>query len=160
MHGFCKLNRITIKDKFPNLVIDEFLDELHGTCFFTKPDLCSDYHKIMMSKIDIPKIAFQSHEGHYEFLVMPFGLTNAPSTFQSPMNQVLVPYLQSLFWFSLITFSSTTSWENHLWHTTLVLHLCWDHQLYVKKSKCAFGVCNWNIWDTLSLKRVFELRSW
>jgi hypothetical protein len=93
-----------------------------------------------MKEANIPKTAFRTHEGHYDFLVMPFGLCNAPSTFQSLMNHVFHPFLRHfvlVFFDDILIYRKT--WTDHLVHVDRVLHLLSQHQLFLKQSKCAFG---------------------
>jgi hypothetical protein len=138
--NFCALNKLTIKDKIPILVIDDLLDELSGTQLFTKIDLRSSYRQIRMKEVDIPKTTFITHEGHYEFLVMPFVLCNSPSTFQSLMHHVFRPFLRHfvlVFFHDILIYRKT--WTYHISHVDRVLHLLSEHQLFLTQSKCSFG---------------------
>jgi hypothetical protein len=134
------LNAMTVKNKYPLPVIDELLDELAGAKWFTTLDLRAGYHQIRMAEEDVPKTAFQTHHGHFEYRVMPYGLTGAPATFQGVMNAVLAPGLRKyvlVFIDDILIYSA--SLQDHVKHVKMVFVMLATNQLKVKKSKCHFA---------------------
>ena len=96
-------------------------------------------HKLRVQESDVPKTAFRTHYGHYEFLVMPFGFTNAPTAFMDLMNRVFQPYLDRFvisFIDDILVYSGSS--EEHSVHLRIVLQTLRERQLYAKLSKCQF----------------------
>ncbi|WVZ84289.1 LOW QUALITY PROTEIN: hypothetical protein U9M48_031339 [Paspalum notatum var. saurae] len=128
------LNKVTIKNKYPLPRIDDLFDQLQGACVFSKIDLRSGYHQLKIRPSDIPKTAFTTKYGLYEYTVMSFGLTNAPAYFMQPMNSVFMDYLDKfvvVFIDDILIYSKTEA---------LVLQRLREHQLYAKFSKCEFWI--------------------
>ena len=131
-----QLNKVTIKNKYPLPRKDDLFNQLQGSSFFSKIDLCLGYHQLRVRDGDIPKMAFHTRYGHYEFLVMSFGLTNTPAAFMDLMNRVFREYLYSfviVFIDDLLIYSKTK--EVHEQHLKLTLLVLRQHQLYAKFSK-------------------------
>lgn len=88
-----ELNKLTIKNKYPLPRIEDLFDQLKKTSVFSKIDLRFGYHQVKIKESDVPKTAFRTRYGHYEFVVLPFGLSNAPTIFMDLMNRVFHQYL-------------------------------------------------------------------
>ncbi|XP_027905839.1 uncharacterized protein LOC114165399, partial [Vigna unguiculata] len=134
-----QLNKMTIKNKYPLPRIDDLMDQLHGSSVFSKIDLRSGYHQILVKADDVQKTAFRSSYGHYEYVVMPFGVTNAPAVFMDYMNRIFRPFLDKfvvVFIDDILIYSRTQ--EEHAEHLRLVLGVLTEKQLYAKLSKCEF----------------------
>jgi hypothetical protein len=134
-----ELNKLTIKNRYPLPRIDDLFDQLQGATYFSKIDLRSGYHQMRVREEDVPKSAFRTRYGHYEFLVMPFGLTNAPAVFMDLMNRVCRPYLDKfviVFIDDILIYSRSK--KDHEQHLRLILELLRDQKLYAKFSKCEF----------------------
>ena len=132
-----QLNKVTIKNRYPLPRIDDLFDQLRGARVYSKIGLHTGYHHLRVRDTDIPKTAFRTRYGHYEFMVMPFGLKNVPTAFMDLMHRIFQPYLDQfvIVFVDDILISSQSEWE-HEYHLRIVLRLLRDHQLYAKFSKC------------------------
>ncbi|GJY50732.1 putative reverse transcriptase domain-containing protein [Tanacetum coccineum] len=136
-----ELNKLTVKNRYPLPRIDDLFDQLQGSSVYSKIDLRSGYHQLRVREEDIPKTAFRTRYGHYEFQVMPFGLTNAPAVFMDLMNRVCKPYLDKfviVFIDDILIYSKNK--QEHEEHLKLILELLKKEELYAKFSKCEFWI--------------------
>lgn len=132
-----KLNQETVPDKFPLPNIEDLLNKLNGSKIFSTIDLTSGFHQIEMDPESIPKTAFSTDTGHYEFLRMPFGLCNAPPTFQRAMNMMLSNTPNTLVYMDdIIIFSSSI--DEHLKHLETVFDKLCKHSLSIQLDKTEF----------------------
>ncbi|KAA0050727.1 pol protein [Cucumis melo var. makuwa] len=134
-----ELNKLTVKNRYPLPRIDDLFDQLQEATVFSKIDLRSGYHQLRIRDSDIPKTAFRSRYGHYEFIVMSFGLTNALAVFMDLMNRVFKDFLDSfviVFIDDILIYSKTEAeHEEHLHQVLVTLRA---NKLYAKFSKCEF----------------------
>ncbi|GAU47013.1 hypothetical protein TSUD_403230 [Trifolium subterraneum] len=134
-----QLNKATIKNKYPLPRIDDLMDQLVEACMFSKIDLRSGYHQIRVMTEDVPKTAFKTRYGHYEYTVMPFGVTNAPRVFMEYMNRIFHSFLDKFVVVlidDILVYSKSE--EEHKEHLRIVLQVLKEKKLYAKLSKCEF----------------------
>ena len=126
-----------IKNRYPLPRIDNLFDQLRGARVYSKIDLRTGYHQLRVRDTDVPKTAFRTRYGHFEFMVMPFEWTNAPAAFMDLKHRIFQPYLAQfvVVFMDDILIYSQSEWE-HEYHLRIVLQLLRDHQLYAKFSKC------------------------
>src|SRR3954469_11802672 len=133
------INQVTIQNKYPLPRINDLYDHLAGSKVFSKLDLRLGYHQIRVRDVDIPKTAFITLYGSYEYTIMSFGLTNAPATFSRLMNYIFMEYLDNfvvVYLDDILIYSKNE--EEHVEHLRLILEKLREHKLYAKYSKCEF----------------------
>ena len=131
-----QLNRVTIKNRYPLPRINDLFDQLRGARVYSEIDLRTGYHQLRVRGTYIPKTAFRTRYGYFEFIMMPFGLTNAPTAFMDLMHKVFQPYLDQygvVFVDDILIYSQSE--REHEDHLRIVLQLLRDHQLHAKFSK-------------------------
>ncbi|KAL0551554.1 hypothetical protein IC582_010643 [Cucumis melo] len=124
-----ELNKVTVKNRYPLPKNDDLFDQLLGATVFSKIDLRSGYHQLRIKDGDVPKTAFRSRYGHYEFIVMSFGLTNAPAVFMDLMNKVFSEFLDTfviVFIDDILIYSKTEA--EHEEHLRMVLQTLRDNK--------------------------------
>jgi hypothetical protein len=137
--NYRSLNEVTIKNKYPLPRIKDLFDQMKGASVFSKIDLRSGYHQLKIRESDMPKTAFHTRYGLYEYTMISFGLTNAPAYFMYLMNKVFIKYLDKfvvVFIDDILIFFKME--EEHEKHLTMVLEKLRSNQLYAKFSKCEF----------------------
>ncbi|KAK1681387.1 hypothetical protein QYE76_042235 [Lolium multiflorum] len=148
-----KLNDVTIKNKYPLPKIEDLFDQLTGATVFSKIDLRTGYHQLKIRATDIPKTAFTTRYGLYEYNVMSFGLTNAPAYFMNLMNKIFMNFLDKfvvVFIDDILIYSKTE--DEHEKHLETILETLRQHQLYAKFSKCEFWLKEVGFLDLSSLQ--------
>ena len=132
---------MTIKNRYPLLLIGEIMNWLSKVKCYTKLNLCNVYYRVQIQEGDEWKTAFQTWYSHFEYLIMPFGLANVPATFQAYINKALsglvditcIVYLDDILIYS-------DNLAAHWRHVAKVLECLWKHGLFTKLSKCKFDV--------------------
>jgi hypothetical protein len=133
------LNKITIKNRYSLPRIEDLMNHLVGSYYFTKINLFSGYHQIRIKEENIPKTAFRTRYGHYEFLVMPFGLAHTSAIFMTLMNDIFREYLNQfiiVYLNNIMIYSKNK--DEYTKHVKKVLEKLREHHLFRKLSKCEF----------------------
>ncbi|KAL0552221.1 hypothetical protein IC582_011327 [Cucumis melo] len=153
-----ELNKVTVKNRYPLPRIDNLFNQLQGATVFSKIDLHSGYHWLRIRDSDIPKTAFHSRYGHYEFIVMSFGLTNSPAVFIDLMYSVFKDFLDTfviVFIDDILVYSKTEAeHEKHLHQVSFLGHVVSSEGVSVDPAKIE-AVTSWPRPSTVSEVRSF-----